>query len=371
MKKVDFVDLKAQYKTIQQELQENIDRVIESCAFIGGPFLNGFEKNFADFCGVKHAIGVSSGTSALHLALTALGIGKGDEVIVPVNTFIATVEAIVHTGAKPVFVDMDSDNYNIAIEQIESKVTDNTAAILPVHLYGQPVDMDKVLAIAKRHKIFVVEDACQAHGAGYNGRKVGSIGDIAAFSFYPGKNLGAYGDGGMVTTNNSEFADKVLYLKDHGSVEKYYHKVIGYNYRLDGMQAAILDVKLRHLPDWNESRRKNAALYTELLQDVEGVKLPTEIDNASSVYHLYVIQVDTDRDELREYLGEQGIASGLHYPVPCHLQPAFSSLGYKEGDFPESERYAKRIISLPMFPELSPNEIEYGCEHIKSGVTRG
>lgn len=364
------MDLDAQYKNIKDEVQQKIDEVLASTAFVGGRFLKEFEEDFSNFIGVEHAIGVSSGTSALHLALVSLGIGEGDEVILPVNTFIASPEAISHTGATPVFVDMEPGTYNLDLDQVEEKINDDTAAILPVHLYGQPVDMEPLMRLSSEYDVRVIEDACQAHGAEYKGQKVGSIGDVAAFSFYPGKNLGAYGDGGIVTTDSDELAEKILRLKDHGSVEKYHHEIIGFNYRLDSLQAAVLNVKLDELPEWNRARRENAYYYNDILSQKAGIITPSEIDAVKPVYHLYVVQVDADRDRVREYLDNEGISTGMHYPIPCHLQPAFDSLGYEEGDFPRAENSSSKILSLPMFPELTRKQIEYTCNHLEEAVRK-
>ncbi|MBN2543794.1 DegT/DnrJ/EryC1/StrS family aminotransferase [bacterium] len=359
---VPFVDLKVQYKSLKDEIWEKLSEVLANTAFVGGPYLKEFEQNFAKFIGTKHALGVSSGTSAIHLCLLALGIGAGDEVITAANTFIATVEPISHVGATPVFVDMDPRTYNIDVSKIEDAITEKTKVIMPVHLYGQPAEMDTIMEIAKKHNLIVVEDCAQAHGAIYKGKRVGTMGKVNAFSFYPGKNLGAYGDGGIVITDDDGIAERVLLYKDHGSIEKYQHVVVGYNYRLDGIQAAILNIKLKYLDEWNDKRRINAYLYNKYLKDLD-VVTPGEIDDIKPIYHLYIIQMDK-RDELRSFLNEKGVASGLHYPIPCHLQKAYSSLNYKPGDFPETEKYVSRLLSLPMFPELSEEQIKYTAEMI-------
>lgn len=315
-----------------------------------------FEKEFAEFCRVKYAVGTSSGTAALHLALLVCGIRQGDEVITVPYTFTATAEAISHCGGKVVFVDIEERSYTVDTTKIENAITKRTKAIIPVHLFGQPADMDRIIAIAEKHNLFVIEDACQAHGAEYKGRRVGSLGDIACFSFYPGKNLGAYGDAGMVVTNNKEFAEKLRLLRDHGRDKKYYHRVEGYNYRLDAIQAAVLRVKLRHLDEWNRKRRENAQLYDQLLEG-GGVRTPVEMGYAGHVYHLYVIRTEK-REELYRKLNERGVSVAIHYPLPLHLQEAYVYLGWKKGDFPVSEICSEEMLSLPMFPELTKDEIE-------------
>ncbi|PJB35242.1 MAG: erythromycin biosynthesis sensory transduction protein eryC1, partial [Deltaproteobacteria bacterium CG_4_9_14_3_um_filter_51_14] len=312
---IPFVDLKAQYDGIKEEIDKAISDVISKTAFVGGPFLESFEKSFASFCGVKNCVGVGNGTDALYIALRALGIGPGDEVITVANSFIATSEAITMTGARVVFVDINPRTYNIDVTKIEEKVTPRTKAIIPVHLYGQPADVDPIIAIAKKHGLKIVEDAAQGHGGLYKGRRIGSIGDLACFSFYPGKNLGAYGDGGAVVTNDDALADKVRMIANHGRMEKYNHKLEGVNSRLDGLQAAILDVKLRHLPAWTDGRRRNAALYNDYLAG-SGVVTPVEIPDVTAVYHLYVVRVpDRRREALQEHLKQSGIATGIHYPI--------------------------------------------------------
>lgn len=361
--RVPFVDLNAQYQFIATEIQEAMLRVIESSDFILGKELELFEKEFAEYCETNFAVGVDNGTSALELALRACGIGEGDEVITAAHTFIATASAIAFTGAKPIFVDIDLQTYNLNPDQIETAITSNTKAIIPVHLYGQPADMDKVIDIASNHNLIVIEDACQAHGARYKNRRVGSISDAAAFSFYPSKNLGAFGDGGILVTNNEELAQKVKMLRHYGQREKYNHLFLAYNRRLDTIQAAILRVKLKYLDKWNEARRHHAALYSELLSGVNEIITPTEASYAYHVYHLYVIRV-RNRDALSQYLSTKGIATGVHYPIPIHLQPAYQSLGYQQGDFPVTEEVASQILSLPMYPELTDSQIEYSVEAV-------
>lgn len=360
--KIPFVDLKAQYLSIKEEIDGAIQRVINNTSFIMGDEVKNFESEFAEFSRVKHAIGVSSGTDALHLALLACGIGQGDEVITVPNTFIATAEAITHCGAKPVFVDITPQTYTMDVSKIEAKITSKTKAILPVHLYGQPADMDPIFTLAHKYGLKVIEDAAQAHAAEYKGKKAGALGDAACFSFFPGKNLGAYGDGGMVTTNHEEIAQKVRLLRNHGRETKYEHLMEGYCDRLDALQAAILRVKLKKLEEWTGKRRAHAKLYNRLLENLN-VIVPFESNEVKSVYHLYVVRV-RDRDLLQQELKEAGIATGVHYPLPLHLQPAYRYLGHKEGDFEAAEACAKEILSLPMFPELKEEEIETIVETI-------
>ena len=361
---ISLVDLKAQYNTIKTEIDNAIQEVLSSTSFIMGEKLERFEEEFALFCNTKYAIGVANGSDALILALRTCGIGKGDEVITVPNTFIATTEAITHVGGKINFVDINPKTYTIDVSKIEEKISNKTKAIIPVHLYGQPADMDPIMMLAKKYNLKIIEDAAQAHGAEYKDKKVGSIGDVACFSFYPGKNLGAYGDAGMITTNSEEIARNVKLLRNHGSIKKYEHKIEGYSSRLDNLQAAILRVKLRHLNKWNESRRKNAKKYNELLSSISGIITPYEADYAKHVYHLYVIRTE-ERDKLREELKLKDIATGIHYPIPLHLQPAYKYLGYKEGDFPITEKVSQEILSLPMFSELNDQQTEEIVELIK------
>jgi dTDP-4-amino-4,6-dideoxygalactose transaminase len=370
--KIPLVDLKSQYKEIRGEIQEAINRVLDNTAFILGEEVVKFEEEFARYCGTRYGIGTSSGTSALHLALLSLGIGEGDEVITAPYTFTSTVGTIIHCGAKPILVDINPRNYNIDVQKIEEKIAKRTKAIIPVHLYGQPADLDPILKLAKKYDLKVIEDACQAHGATYKFKmqnekckikRVGSMGDIGCFSFYPGKNLGAYGDGGMVVTNDEEIAEKIRLLRDHGRREKYEHLMIGYNYRLDALQAAILRIKLKYLDEWNEKRRKNASIYNELLKDLD-VITPYEEEYGKHVYHLYVVRIKK-RDKVYKFLQEKGIACGIHYPLPLHLQKAYHGLGYKKGDFPVAEKCAREVISLPVYPELKRNQIEYIVKNLK------
>ena len=365
--KVPFLDLKSQYNSIKDEINIAIDNVIDKTAFAGGPFVAQFEKEFAEFCDCQYAIGVGSGTEALWLTLLALGIGEGDEVITAPTTFIATAEAISFSGARPVFVDVDEHTYNMNPDLLEAAITPKTRAILPVHLFGQATDMDPVMEIARAHGLFVIEDACQAHGGKYKERRTGSIGDAGAFSFYPGKNLGAYGEAGAIVTNNSDLAAKIQMFRDHGQAKKYYHGMIGWNARMDGIQGAVLSVKLKHIEAWNEARRENAHLYSKLLSDTDGIITPQDVDYAGHVYHIYAIRVQ-NRDALINALTEKDIHCGIHYPIPVHLQDAYSFLGLNKGSFPVAEKCAGEFISLPMFPELTETQIEYVADNIKQLV---
>lgn len=364
---VPFLDLKAQYAAIKDEIHVALRQVIENTAFAGGPYVAGFEKGFAKFCGCKHAIGVGNGTDALWLSLLALGIGPGDEVITVPNTFIATAEAVTYCGAKPVFVDVDAETFNMDPALLEAAITPRTKAVIPVHLFGQTADMDPILAIAGAHGLPVVEDACQAHGAEYKGRKAGTMGVTGCFSFYPGKNLGAYGEAGAVVTNDDALAEKIRMLRDHGQSKKYYHGVVGWNARMDGIQGAILDVKLKYLADWNELRRAHAREYTRLLSPVGGVRLPHEANYARHIYHVYAIRAQ-QRDRLMACLAEKGVSCGIHYPVPIHLQDAYRFLGLEAGSFPVAEKCAEELLSLPMFPELTAEQIAYVADMLESNI---
>lgn len=354
--KVPFLDLKAQYESIKEEINEAIQQVLDSCAFSGGPFVEKFEDEFAEFCQCKYAIGVSNGTEALWLALLALGVGAGDEVITVPNTFIATVEAISFCGAKPVFVDVDGKTYTINPVLLGNVITSNTKAIIPVHLFGQMADMDPVMEIARRHGLYVIEDACQAHGAEYKGKRAGSIGYAGCFSFYPGKNLGAYGEAGAVVTNSADIDFKIRKLRHHGQTRKYYHDLVGWNARMDGIQAAILSVKLKHLEEWNNARREKAALYNDRLSPASSLMPPHEADYNKHVYHLYTIKVKK-REELIRKFQSRAIQFGIHYPISLHLQQAYKSLGLQKGSLPVSENLAEELISLPMYPELTREQI--------------
>ncbi len=355
--KINFVDLYKQYNHIKPEVDEAIERVIKNSSFIGGEEVRLFEEEFARYCDASCCVGVNSGTDALKFICMALGIEEGDEVILPVNTFIATALGVSSVGAIPVFVDCEDTTYNIDTEKIEEKITSRTKAIIAVHLYGQPAEMDSILSIAEKHKLHVIEDACQAHGAYYKNRRVGTFGVASAFSFYPGKNLGAYGDGGAVITNDVGITEKIKKLREYGQEEKYVHTEMGTNSRLDGLQAAILRVKLKHMDEWNDKRRSVAACYLGALNDFQ-IKLPVTRPERSHVFHLFVIETD-NRDELLEFLKQKEIFCGIHYPIPLHFQGAYRELGYKAGDFPVAERSASRILSLPIYPELKEEEINY------------
>jgi dTDP-4-amino-4,6-dideoxygalactose transaminase len=354
---IPFLDLKAQYNSIKDELDQAVLKVLASTQYILGDEVAAFEKEFAAFCNVKHAIAVNTGTSALHLGMLAAGIGPGDEVITVPFTFVASVSAILYAGATPVFVDIDPVTFCMDPAKVEAAITQRTKAILPVHLYGQMAEMDEITAIAKRHGLVVIEDACQAHGAEYKGRRAGSIGLSAAFSFYPGKNLGAAGEGGAVVTNDDEQAKTMRMLRDWGQEQRYHHVLKGFNFRMDGIQGAILRVKLRHLEDWTERRRDHGHHYSALLKDSKTVAPPAELADRRHVYHVYAVR-SGDRDALQTRLKAEGIATGLHYPIPVHLQKAHLDLGYAVGDFPESERAAKEVLSLPIYPEMTSTQVD-------------
>jgi dTDP-4-amino-4,6-dideoxygalactose transaminase len=366
---VPFLDLKAQYKAIGDELDAAMQEVIDHTAFAGGPYVEQFEHEFAAYCQCPAAAGVSSGTSALHLALLAMGIGSGDEVITATNTFIATAEAISHCGATPVLADCDPKTYTLDPNAIAELITPKTRAIIPVHLFGQTADMDAILDIAEKHNVRVIEDACQAHGAEYKGCRAGEMGDAGCFSFYPGKNLGAYGDAGAVVSTNEELIQRVKLLRDHGSVQKYEHSVIGWNARMDGLQGAILSVKLRYLEEAIDARRFNARLYNALLEDCDELTLPFEAPDSRHVYHIFSICCD-ERDALLEHLTNHGIGCGIHYPKPVHLQTAYSFLDKPSGSFPVAENCANKQLSLPMFPELTAEQIEQVATEVKTGILK-
>lgn len=363
MNKIPFVDLKGGFEPIKNEVMKTIESVLSEMNLYIGPNVQALEEEFADYCETKYAIGVGSGTEALHLALLSADIGRGDEVIVSPNTFFATVEAIAHTGAMPVFIDIDPATYTIDTSLIEKKIGLRTKAIIPIHMYGQSVDMEPILKLSEKYGIKIIEDACQAHGAEYKNKKCGGIGDAGCFSFYFTKNLGGYGEGGMVITNNPVIAEKVRLLRNHGHKSKYEHSVIGYNNRLDEIQAAILRIKLKHLNSYNEKRRDIAKKYNTLLKNIP-LTLPKEIDGRKHVYHLYVVRAE-ERDSLREYLNDRGIGTGIHYKIPIHLQEACNRYNYKPGDFPEVERASKEILSLPMYPELRDEDINYITDAIR------
>lgn len=362
--KIPFLDLKTQYHSIKKEIDSEILDVLETSSFVLGRKVLDFETRFAGLHSVKHCVCASSGTAGNHLALWALGLDPGDEVIVPANTFIATAWGATLCGAKPAFVDCEAGSYNMDPSKIEGAITSRTKAVVAVHLYGQAADMDGIREITKRHGLHLVEDCAQAHLSEYKGRKVGGLGEIASFSFYPGKNLGAYGEGGAVTTNDDALAMKAKMMREHGAVQKYIHEILGHNYRMEGLQGAVLGVKLKYLHEWTEKRRAVASKYREKLSDLEQIKLPEEMPYAKHVYHLFVIQT-TRRDALQKYLAEKEIGTGLHYPIPLHVQPCFRDLGYKQGDFPVTEQLSARGLSLPMYAELTDPQIEYVCETIR------
>jgi dTDP-4-amino-4,6-dideoxygalactose transaminase len=348
--KVPLVDLKAQYRSIKPEIDEAVHRVLDDCAYILGPEVAAFEQEFAAYCSAAHGIGVSSGTAALHLALLAADVGPGDEVITTPFTFVATVSAIEYTGARPVLVDIDPETFCIDPDAVAAAITARTKAIIPVHLFGQPADMDPILALSRKHGLRVIEDAAQAHGAEYRGRRAGSLGELACFSFYPAKNLGAIGEGGMVVTGDEALARKLRLLRDWGAERKYHHVVKGFNLRLEGIQGAVLRVKLRHLERWTEARRAIASRYDDALGRI-GVRVPKVRPQVRHVYHTYTVRLP-NRDLCQQQLLERGVGTGIHYPVPVHLMPAYQDLGYRPGDFPRAEQAATEVLALPVFPEL-------------------
>ena len=374
---VPFLDLKIQYKSIKEDVDSAIQKVIDNTAFILGESVINFEKAFAEAHNAKYCVGTSSGTDSNHLVLWSLGIKPDDEVIMPANTFIATAWGATLCGAKPVFVDCHPHSYNIDPDKVEAAITPKTKAIVAVHLYGQPADMKKLQEIAARHNLFLVEDAAQSHLAEYNGVKIGTLSSASSFSFYPGKNLGAYGEAGAVITNDEQLYNNLKMMREHGQSKKYYHDTFGHNYRMEGIQGAVLGVKLKRLNEWTEGRRKAASVYRELLKDIEQIQIPIEMPNVKHVYHLFVIQVKGDeknrqekRNDLQKYLADSGIATGLHYAIPLHQQKCFQHLGYKKGDFPITEQLAESGLSLPMFPELTGDQISYVTEKIKEYFTK-
>jgi dTDP-4-amino-4,6-dideoxygalactose transaminase len=366
--KVPYLDLKAQYRSIKPEIDAAIARVLDSCQFVLGSEVAAFEQEYAAYCGAAECVALNSGTSALHLALQAAGVGPGDEVITVPFTFIASVAAITYTGARPTLVDIDPRSFTMNPAAVEAAITPRTKAILPVHLYGQTADMDPILDVARKHGLIVIEDAAQAHGAKYKGRTAGSIGDIACFSFYPAKNLGAYGEGGAVTTSNPAYARIIRMLRDWGQDRKYHHVLHGYNYRMEGLQGAILRVKLRHLNAWTEARRAVAGKYNQLLAGC-GLELPVEMPLARHVYHVYTLRAE-ERDGLQAALHAEGIQTAVHYSTPVHLQPAYGSLGYGKGAFPQAEAAAERVLSLPMYPELSAQAVAEVAGAVKKALPR-
>ncbi|MBT0663010.1 DegT/DnrJ/EryC1/StrS family aminotransferase [Geobacter pelophilus] len=362
---IPFLDLKAQYKSIKDEVNPAIQDVLDNTAYVMGKAVADFEAAFAFEHGVKHCLGTSSGTDGNHMVLWGLGVGSGDEVIIPANTFIATAWGATLCGATPVFVDCDPISYNIDPSKVEEAITSRTKAIVAVHLYGQPADMDALQAIATKHGIHLIEDCAQAHLAEYKNKRVGGFGRAASFSFYPGKNLGAYGEAGAVTTTDDDLAKKFRMIRDHGTLTKYNHEIYGHNYRMEGIQGAVLGVKLKHLNTWTEGRRRVASRYCEMLSGLDELMLPTEVSDRRHVYHLFVVQAPLRRDDLVKYLNEKGIATGLHYPVPLHMQPCFSHLNYDRGVMPVAEQLAENGLSLPMYPELTDEQLTYISNNIR------
>jgi dTDP-4-amino-4,6-dideoxygalactose transaminase len=362
--KIPYLDLPAQIRSVRKELDAVIARTIDNCSFCLGPDVAQFEKDFAKFCGAQHCVAFNSGTSALHIALMLLGVGTGDEVVTTPFTFVATSWAISYVGAKPVYVDIDDATMNLDPKLLERAITKKTKAVMPVHLYGQPFDIDPILEICRKHKLPLVEDAAQAHAAKYKGKIIGTFGEISCFSFYPGKNLGACGEGGALVTNNSNFAARAKSLREHGSTVRYYHDEVGFNYRMEGIQGAVLGVKLPHLKKWTDERRRVAHRYHELLADTP-LQLPREAANCESAYHLYVVR-HPRRDDLKKFLEDNGVGCALHYPLPLHLQKCYASLGYKTGDFPVAEKAARECLSLPIYPELTDKQIQRVVEVVKN-----
>jgi dTDP-4-amino-4,6-dideoxygalactose transaminase len=360
---IPYLDLPAQIRPLRKEMDAAIARTIDHCSFCLGPDVAQFEKDFARFCGAEHCVGFNSGTSALHVAMLLLGVGQRDEVITTPMTFVATSWAISYVGAKPVFVDIEDTTFNLDPKHVERAITPRTKAVMPVHLYGHPFDLDPILAICRKHNLPLVEDAAQAHGAKYKGKTIGTFGAISCFSFYPGKNLGAAGEGGAVVTNNAAFAARARALREHGSTVRYYHDEVGFNYRMEGIQGAVLGIKLKHLPGWNAGRRRVAQRYSELLADTP-LQLPRQADWAESVWHLYVVR-HPRRDELKKHLEANGVGCALHYPLPLHLQKCYASLGHKPGDFPVAEKAARECLSLPIYAELTDGQVQRVATVIK------
>ncbi|MCK5580192.1 MAG: DegT/DnrJ/EryC1/StrS family aminotransferase [Candidatus Omnitrophica bacterium] len=364
---VNFLDFSEQYTTIKDEVDIGLKRVFETGSFIMGPDVKDFENSFAQYCECRNGVGVNSGTDALYLALAALDVGVGDEIILPSFTFIATALCVSYTGATPVFVDVEQETYNIDSESFKKAITPKTKAVIPVHIYGQAANMKEICEIAKEHNIKVVEDACQAHGARYEGQRIGSLGDIGCFSFYPTKSLGAFGDGGIVVTDDEEIAEKIQMLRDYGRKGRYDHKVKGYNSRLDTVQAVVLAAKLKYLDEWNQMRADNAAYYNELLAGIKGVKIPLIKDNRTHVFQTYAVRLK-ERDRICDQMKDKGVGVLIHYPIPLHLQEAYKDAGYKKGDFPVSEQIANETLSLPMYPHITKDKIEFVCDALKSLV---
>jgi len=365
---VPYLDLRAQLKPLRAEIDAAIARTLDNCSFCLGPDVAQFEKDFAAFCGAQHALGFNSGTSALHVAMLLLGVGPGDEVITTPYTFIATSWAISYCGAKPVYVDIDGATFNLDPKLIEKAITPRTKAVLPVHLYGQPFDVDAVATVCKKHNLPFVEDAAQAHGAKYKGKSIGTFGAVSCFSFYPAKNLGACGEGGALVTNDAKLAARAKSLREHGSTVRYHHDEVGYNYRLEGIQGAVLGVKLKHLAHWTRERQRVAARYAELLKDTP-LQLPTVTAGNESAWHLYTVR-SSRRDELKKHLDANGIGNAVHYPMPLHLQKVYASLGYQPGDFPVAEKASREVLSLPMFPELTDAQIQRVADVVKEFFRR-
>lgn len=363
---IPLADLREQYRRLKPEIDSAIAAVLENAQFVLGPAVESFERQFASYCGVSHAIGVNSGTSALHVALLAAGVGPGDEVVTVPFTFVATIAAIEYAGAKPVFVDIEPDYYTMDPASLERAITPRTKAVLPVHLFGQPADMDSIAEIARRHKLVVIEDASQAHGSEYKGRRAGSMSEIACFSFYPGKNLGAYGEGGAAVTNNAQYADTMRLLRSWGERTRYEHSLKAFNYRMDGIQGAVLGVKLKHLEQWTETRRTLAATYQRMLAGTPALT-PRVRPDVRHVYHVYAVRLE-QRDRWRAHLAERHIQTGVHYPVPVHLQPAYRDLGYRVGDFPVAESVAREILSLPLFPEMTEQQVQEVADVLRAGL---
>lgn len=365
---VAYLDLPAQMRGLRKEIDAAIARTLDNCSFCLGPDVAQFEKDFAKFCQAEHCIGFNSGTSALHVALMLVGVGPGDEVITTPSTFVATSWAISYVGARPVYVDVEDATFNLDPKKIERAITPKTRAVMPVHLYGHPVDLDPLLAICRKHRLPLVEDAAQAHGAKYKGKVIGTFGAVSGFSFYPGKNLGAYGEGGALVTNDAKFAARARSLREHGSTQRYYHDEVGFNYRMEGIQGAVLEVKLKHLEDWTRERRRVAHRYHELLAGTP-LQLPREADYAESAWHLYVVR-HPRRDELKKHLEANHVGCALHYPLPLHLQKAYAHLGYKPGDFPVAEKAARECLSLPIYPELTDSQLQRVAAVIKEFFAR-
>ena len=366
--KVPFLDLNAHHTPIREELDHAIRSVIDAGAFAGGPFVERFEEDFAAYCGARHTIGVGSGTEALWLSLLAAGVGRGDEVITVPNSFMATAEAITYAGARPVFVDVDPATYTMDPGKLEEAITGRTRAIIPVHIFGQPADMDPLMEIAHAHGLYVIEDACQAHGAAYKGRKAGTLGDTGCFSFYPGKNLGAFGEAGAIVTNNDDLNEKIRFLRNHGQVEKYRHTMIGWNCRMDGIQAAVLQVKLKRLEAATHARELHAAHYDRALSGIEEIITPIRAPYAQHVYHIYAIRV-RERNDFIRFMSEHGVECGVHYPIPIHQQVAYRQLRYPLEAFPVATRCAQEFVSLPMFPELTYEQVEFVTETVKEAIS--